>query len=174
MCGRCQDYISVRELTTIWDIEQGKGGGNMPLSPDIQAFIRKMETNRGFELKWLNRGVAFKLVTEHSTYMAIVANAEAGELVLHCPNSREKAFHEPTIYFLQGSTAGGSVVQLGWIGIGSRLRFNMLEGGIILMSVLSDIQFLEPSPEIDRLLAEAEARKPREATAAEIEEMKTK
>lgn len=144
----------------------------MSLSPEIEALIQRMQANRGFELRWLNRGIALKLVTKHSTYTAIVASSVAGELVLYCPESDQEAFHRPTIYALQGSTVGGSAVQVGWIGIGARLRLNMLGGGIILLSELIDIQFVEASAETKRLLVAAEAHKPSVATPAELEQMK--
>jgi hypothetical protein len=146
----------------------------MPIGLDIQAFLDRLKANRGFALKWLTRGTAFKLITQDHDYVAVVANPEEGELALMSRDHQQPELRNPEVYFLQGSTGGGSVVQMGWIGINSRIRFNLFGGGVLLLSLLTNIEFIESSEETTKLLEEAEARKPRPATPEEIEELRKK
>lgn len=139
----------------------------MPLHPKLQKFVDDLEANRGFDIKWLTRGTAFHLVTRHHTYTAIIADAEKNEVVLYC--SEREEIKAPRVFLLQGSTAGGSVVRINWIGIGARLRFSIPEGGMALLSTLENIEFIESSAETERLLTEAEARKLQPATPEKLE-----
>lgn len=143
--------------------------GHPNLSPELQRALDNEEP--GFFVKTKERGSMLDLVTENHTYRVVVADPEKGELVLFGNNA---GLLKPRLFQLQGSTYGGSVTKMGWLGLGMYPRLHALDGGLVSMSSVQSINFIEDAEESERLLAEAEKNRPRTATEEETAQMREK
>ena len=93
------------------------------LSPQIAEFVRKIETNEGFDLKEVPKGTLLQIETENDdTFYVLVLEPKKGKVALKVPGHPQ--LQEPQVFFHQGATGGGSVVKFGWIGVGLYLRMN--------------------------------------------------
>jgi hypothetical protein len=140
------------------------------LSPSLQAFMAVVDENDGFYLKDLPAGTMIELTTQSgSLYTMVVIDPEGGELALF--GGGHPKTQQPEIYILQGSTCGGSACKVGWIGLNLRLRLNLLSGGLIVLSSLKAFEIKTDEIQACNIIAEAESRRPLEATDEELAEM---
>jgi len=92
------------------------------LSPEINAAIIKSEIDGGAHLKDLPVGKALKVTTKNTVY---VIRKLAGDKLLiqghyyYCPL--------PTKAFIHGSTFGGSMIKVDFVGRGMYLEFSTEE-----------------------------------------------
>lgn len=141
------------------------------LSPNLRKFVEAVQKGDGFEVKQLPENTLLELVTKHDhRYTVLVTNPEKGEVVLFGEGVKE--LREPQLFILQGSTFGGSAVKIGWIGTGLRPRLNPLIGGLVTLSPVKEINFINDPEKAQRIRRQVEASRPPKATEAEIEEAK--
>jgi len=131
------------------------------LSPEIQEFIEQTEQSEGFNIKEVPQGTLIDVETRSgSVYTLVVSDPENHEVALVGPHD---GLREPTLYYLQGATGGGSMVKTGWIGKGLRLRLNG-PGTLLTTSPVVNFQFNSEPERGPQMLAEAESKRPEPAT----------
>ena len=87
----------------------------------LDEFVTEPGCVEGVAVQSLDPGDVVEVTTRNSCYR-MVFQPEPG-YALVTGGSR---FHEPTLMQIEGSTAGGSALKGGWIGVG--LRLEMWEG----------------------------------------------
>ena len=74
---------------------------------------------RDVDLRSLAPGTVLTVDTTNSSYQIVVLDGETRQATLE----GGKLFREPTEVLIEGSTAGGTELMVGWIGVGLRLEF---------------------------------------------------
>ncbi len=133
------------------------------LSPEINDWLKQMKNSEGFDIKARKKGDMFKVTTRSgSVYTFVVTNPENQEVAMVSPDNRNSKMRKPQLYVIDGATGGGSMVRVGWIGIGSYLRMRRISiGGLY---TITPIQFitLRQEPELAaQIVAAAEATRPK-------------
>lgn len=144
------------------------------LSPQLQAVVRHMDEGVGFRVNDRKAGELFKIITKKQTFTLIVVNPDAQEVIIL---GDEEMFREPRIFQLEGANWGGSLVKMGYVLTGCYVKIRSLtDGGFMLLPTIQDFAEFEdePSEATRAIIAKAEANRPREATSAEIDQMKQK
>jgi hypothetical protein len=90
----------------------------MPRWSTLEAFADKVSASEGVSLSDLEPLTTLLVRTSHSVYRIIVMQ---GTTVLVQGGS---AFPDATIGHLHGSGLGGSLLKLGWIGVGLRMEIS--------------------------------------------------
>jgi hypothetical protein len=108
-------------------------------NPESVNLFDLMETADGVYLDELPLGTAIEVETDHHTYR--VENCGDGKAVIvghpkYCP--------EPVLVDLHGSTVGGAMLKLRFIGRGMRMEFQHPVLGVISTSRVRQIN--EPAP----------------------------
>ncbi len=75
----------------------------------------------GVQLRSLEAGTAVNVITRHSHYRLVVIDPARQSAIV----TGGRLFPESTEVRCEGATAGGSVVKVGWIGIGLRLEMSI-------------------------------------------------
>jgi hypothetical protein len=92
-------------------------GAIPPLRGTLEDFAFRAGCVNGVALDSLEPGTVVELDTRHSRYRMVVCGGDRRVLV--AGGSR---FPEQTEARIEGATAGGSVLKVGWIGVGLRLE----------------------------------------------------
>lgn len=106
------------------------------LSAEVNRNIAQSEADGGVSLKSLAVGKALLVQTKNTLYL--IEKRGEGEFLIsgnqgYCPN--------PTKVNIHGSTWGGSMLKVGFVGIGMRLEFSILgKPGAITTSQIESIQ----------------------------------
>lgn len=100
------------------------------LSKELQNFVDRTSQDGGINTVTLSQGTLLTLHTEGSTFHVLFIDSEKGVVVIQ--DAARKHFSKPFPCLLHGSTAGGSLVKVGWICFGTRIRFEGLLGGLVI------------------------------------------
>lgn len=119
------------------------------LSPQLQALARA----GGFDLKDVLAGTLMEIETAHDTFWVFVVDPAEGKVVVE---STHPQLRQPTVFFHQGATSGGSAVKLGWIGVGYHLRMNVGTGGVLTTSEVKHIRSVSNDERTQRMHETAE------------------
>jgi hypothetical protein len=92
-------------------------------------------SEEGVSLESLAPGTVLDVTTRNTRYRFTVVGPEGQALVTGGPR-----FPDPTEVRIEGSTAGGRALRLGWIGVGLRLEMRMGTRTI----TTSTVQAIEP------------------------------
>lgn len=92
-------------------------------------------SEEGVALESLAPGTVLDVTTRNTRYRLTVVGPEGQALVTGGPR-----FPDPTEVRIEGSTAGGRALRLGWIGVGLRLEMRMGARTI----TTSTVQSIEP------------------------------
>jgi hypothetical protein len=95
--------------------------------------MRAERSSDGIAVESLQAGTVLTVCTAHSRYRITIVDGAAG-LALIRGGSK---FSEDTPARIAGSTAGGSVLKQGWIGVGFRLEISFDHHRILTSSVRS-------------------------------------
>ena len=101
----------------------------------LEDFVDDHEVVDGLAVDSLAPGTTIEVRTRNSRYRLTLLDGDGHALV-----TGGALFREPTEVRIEGSTAGGSSLKLGWIGVGLRLELSM---GQRLITT-SDVQSVEP------------------------------
>ncbi len=104
----------------IQPIETGPSG-LVPGRHTLDGFVLQPGCVEGVALQSLEAGTALEVHTRHSLYRVVVLDP-AQQIVLVTGGS---LFPEATEVCLEGATAGGSALKIGWIGVGLKLEISM-------------------------------------------------
>ena len=104
------------------------------LSDEINSNIIQSEIEGGVYLDALPEGATLELQTQNRRYR--VLNQGRGQVLISghpefCPHPRQAT--------INGSTWGGSMIKLGFIGRGMHLEFAPADGGVITTSRIVDV-----------------------------------
>lgn len=136
--------------------------------PTLAELTQKAEKDGGFTVDELPTGTLFELRTKSgSLYSVMVTNPKECEVAL--VGGSHPQLQEPDLYELQGSTFGGSLCKLGWVGIGPCPRLTILRGGLVTIGQVRSCVFVGDTKRAADIMARAEARRPREMTDQELE-----
>ena len=115
---------------------------NPNLSPEVNAAIAESELQGGIFIDKLPVGKTLKVTTRNSVYFIDrVAEGKEGLTIQghprYCP--------EPTPAYILGSTFGGSMLKIGFIGRGMHLEFSFYENnnthrGTITTSQIQEVE----------------------------------
>ncbi len=134
-------------------------------SPRTVNPLELMNESEGFFIEAVTAGTMFEIETRSgSTYTLIVSRPEQHEVVLTGPHD---ALKKPTLFNLQGGTAGGSMVKAGFIGNGLRMRLNG-PGSLLTTSPVVEIREVNDLSRALEMLAEAELNRPPPVTDERI------
>ncbi len=109
----------------------------MPRRATLEGFIAQMTASSGVGLNSLKPLTTLVVTTQNSTYRIVV---RGGATVLV---KGGRFFPEFTGAWLAGSGFGGSLLKLGWIGVG--LRMELLSGGRSI--VTSPVRLIAVEPD---------------------------
>lgn len=95
--------------------------GRVGTSPDDGLFdLFGSEPDEGVALDSLTPGTVLEVTTLNTCYRIVVLDADGHALV-----SGGSRFPGPAEVCINGSTAGGHALRMGWIGVGLRLEMRM-------------------------------------------------
>lgn len=134
------------------------------VSPQIAEFVRTAETNRGFWLKDVPDGTLLKVETGNDTFRILVLDAKDGKVALKATHPQ---LQEPMVFYHQGSTGGGSMVKMGWVGVGLHLRMNPADGGLMTTGVVKSFEVIQEEAVRSELQATAEEFEKRKSISPE-------
>jgi hypothetical protein len=95
----------------------------VPTHCTLDGFVLEPGCTEGVALQSLKDGTVFSVITRHSSYRLVVVDPAQQRVLV----TGGRLFPERTELRLEGATAGGSLIKIGWIGVG--LRFEMSLGG---------------------------------------------
>jgi hypothetical protein len=96
----------------------------------------------GVAIESLDAGTTIQLRTKHSRYRLVLLDPRTGRAVV-CGGA---VFPEPCEIRIEGATAGGSALKMGWIGVGLRLELAIGRRKISTSRVCSITIDALPSP----------------------------
>jgi hypothetical protein len=87
----------------------------------LDGFALEPGCVEGVALQSLDAGTVLNVITEHSVYHVVVLDPVQQRVLV----TGGRLFPERTEVRLEGATAGGSVLKIGWIGTGLRLEMSI-------------------------------------------------
>ena len=93
----------------------------VPTPCTLEGFALEPGCVEGLALQSLDAGTVLNVITRHSSYRVVVVDPVQQRVLV----TGGRLFPERTEVRLEGATAGGSVLKIGWIGTGLRLEMSM-------------------------------------------------
>jgi hypothetical protein len=103
-------------------LDHPKRGNLVPPPRTLHGFAHEPGCTDGVALQSFEAGAVLNVTTRHSNYRVVVVDPIQQRVLV----TGGRLFPESTEVRFEGATAGGSLVKVGWIGIG--LRFEMSVG----------------------------------------------
>ena len=94
---------------------------NIERRPTLDGFALEPGCAKGIAVQSLEDGTVLSIHTKHSRYRVVILDS-ANQSALVNGGS---LFTETTEVRIEGATAGGSVLKMGWIGVGLRLELSI-------------------------------------------------
>jgi len=138
------------------------------LDPKLAAGIRKSEEEEGIFLKDVPspEQAVIEVRTQDDLYEIAIVDAEKLEIAIRRVGEH---FPEAELAYLRGSTWGGSVTKMGWIGVGMRFELNPHKGGFFSFPSVKSVEVKEDKARADELREHAKATAPTPMTEEEAE-----
>jgi hypothetical protein len=96
-------------------------GHVVPTRRTLDGFALEPGCVDGVALHSLEAGTVLNVITRHSSYRVVVVDPVQQRVLV----TGGRLFPERTEVRVEGATAGGSVLKIGWIGTGLRLELSM-------------------------------------------------
>ncbi|MEK7559790.1 MAG: hypothetical protein AAB522_00610 [Patescibacteria group bacterium] len=112
------------------------------LSDEINKNIAQSEVNGGYFLRDVLEGKKFEIETQNTRY---TLEKKDGKIFL---SGNPKFCHNPTEVRIKGSTWGGSMLKMDFIGIGMHLEFVLPNHETITTTQIKAIRELQPKSQI--------------------------
>jgi hypothetical protein len=103
-------------------LDNPERGNMVPTPRTLDGFAHEPGCNDGVALQSFEAGTVLNVITRHSRYRLVVVDPVQKRVLV----TGGRLFPENTEVRFEGATAGGSLVKVGWIGVG--LRFEMSLG----------------------------------------------
>jgi hypothetical protein len=107
----------------------------------LADFSRQPGCSEGLRLSALAAGTIVLVKTRHSHYRFLIIDPGEGRALV----TSAVRFPEPTEVRVAGATAGGSVLKMGWIGVGLKLEMSVGRQRITTSRVVSVTVLSVPS-----------------------------
>ena len=85
-----------------------------------EMVAQRMLASPGVDLHELAAGTLIRLLTQNSEYRIVLLDPEAGRVQVE----GGRYFRTPTEAVLNGSSCGGSMLRMGWIGVGLQVELD--------------------------------------------------
>lgn len=135
--------------------------GEKNIDPRLLAKIKQSEKDGGVFLQDIPNGHVVEVHTRTSVYTIAVMDKEKNKVVIQ---DNGKHLQQPTVGYLHGSTFGGSMIKVGWIGVGMHLEFQLAGGGVLTTSIIQTVDIKEDAKKAKALTEKALATAPKEVT----------
>ena len=96
-------------------------GNVVPTRRTLDGFALETGCTEGGALQSFEAGTVLKVITRNSTYRVVVVDPVQQRVLV----TGGRLFTERTEVRLEGATAGGSVLKIGWIGTGLRVEMSV-------------------------------------------------
>lgn len=103
-------------------LDNPERGNMVPTPRTLDGFAHEPGCTDGVALQSFEAGAVLNVTTRHSNYRVVVVDPVQRRVLV----TGGRLFPESIEVRLEGATAGGSLVKVGWIGVG--LRFEMSLG----------------------------------------------
>lgn len=114
--------------------------------------VESVKDAQGIFLKDIPEDALVEVHTQNSIYEITVIDPEDGKVAV-CGSGR--FFTRPEVCHLSGSTWGGSMLRVKWIGIGMHLEVVRIDGTRIVTSVVRNIEIKNNKEVADKLTSSA-------------------
>ena len=115
----------------------------IPTGHTLDGFVLEPGCIEGVELPSLEAGTVLTVISRHSHYRLVVLDPARQRVLV----TGGRLFPESTEVRCEGATAGGSVLKVGWIGVGLRLELSIGRQRITTSRVQSvTIDSVPPQP----------------------------
>ena len=141
--------------------------GEKHIDPRLLEKIKQSEKDGGIFLKDVPDNHIVEAHTQNSIYAIALVDKEKGRVAVQGNN---KHFIQPEVCYLRGSTFGGSMIKIGWIGVGMHLELNLTSGGILTTSSIKTVKVKEDTNKVKELVEKALAIAPQEVTREEVQD----
>lgn len=111
------------------------------LSPAINAAIINSEVEGGAWLDKLPVGKALRIFTQNSTYT--LRKQQVGYRLDQTEGHKLSGIQYPVVVQVNGSTWGGSMIKVGFVGRGMRLECQLPSNGTLTTSTIREIEEIE-------------------------------
>jgi hypothetical protein len=102
-------------------LDDPEPGNVLPRRRTLDGFAFEPGCVEGVALQSLETGTVLNVITRHSDYHVVVLDPLRQRVLL----TGGRLFPESTEVRCEGATAGGSVLKVGWIGVGLRLEMSI-------------------------------------------------
>lgn len=126
--------------------------------------IGQTDIDNGVFLQDIPDGHIAEIHTRNSIYTVAVIDKEKGKVAMQ---GNGEHLQQPTVGYLQGSTFGGSMIKVGWIGIGMHLEIQLAGGGVLTTSVIQTMGIKEDAKKAKELTEKALVTAPKNVTGEE-------
>lgn len=127
---RRYNHPYVNESSTI--IQRRNEATRIPRSSTLDGFVEGIAENRGIDLRQLDPLTTIRVRTHNSRYHLVITSGTSAIV------QGGQFFPDPTAARIDGSGFGGSVLKVGWIGVGLRMEIYG-NGQRIITSPVRDI-----------------------------------
>lgn len=151
-------YLVVLSRWT-WGSQKGTSMTHDTLSPEINAFIQKVDQNSGFDICTLPVDSLFEIHTLNSIYTIVVLDPTRSVIALKGPH---KNLETADVMTYMGATQfiGSSVIKLAWVGVGQCFQAKMLDGSLLVTTTIRTFVMLSDADKASSIRSEALARRP--------------
>jgi len=129
--------LSARSATMITDLSgverAGIGGETRPAIRTLDEFEADPGCSDGIAIASLEPGVALLVHTQNTCYRIVILDGRK----LRALVTSGRLFPDPTEVRIEGATTGGSLLKVGWLGIGLRLELSMGHRRIVTSRIRS-------------------------------------
>jgi len=141
--------------------------GEENLDPNLLALIKKSEQDGGISLKDVPKNSLAHVHTQNTIYIITIIDEKSGRVAV---TSNGKHVTQPEIGYLRGSTFGGSMIKVDWIGIGMHLEVALADGRVLTTSQIKMVRFKADQQNARQTMIEsAQSREPKQITKEEFQ-----
>ncbi len=141
-----------------------KRNGKGPLDPTLVAQIEQSERDGGIFMKDIPEDTLTYVHTRNTLYTLAIIDGEIGKIAME----GGKHFPLPEICYLRGSTFGGSMLKIGWVGKEMCLEVIRAKGGILTTSFIRAITIEHDPSKAKEMVASAQETEPKQLTGEEF------
>jgi hypothetical protein len=87
----------------------------------LDDFAVQVDAQEGVQIEGLDPGTALLVRTRHSLYRLVIVDGPEDQVLIE----GGRLFNEPTPARLNGATAGGCALKMGWIAAGLRMELSV-------------------------------------------------
>jgi len=117
-----------------------KSGVIVPKIATLDGFIEAVEKNNGLDVSSLPAGTTLLIETRNSHYQLIILDPAKRSVKVSSFDS--KVIRKQLDGIMNGSTFRGSMIKLGWIGVGMCLEIHMADGRTLTTSMVKKISLV--------------------------------